>query len=1615
MKIRKTLSWLGCGITALLVAGSGAQTAFLPAVDLSVGPLTATAQAVNIALALSVEFPTAGAAYRADTYDHAQEFLGYWDPKGCYEYFDTSDTSALKGEYFRRTGSVDGSKYCNAPGSGTGYSGNVLNYAATSSIDLLRYALTGGNRALDTASKTVLGRAYLPANFGGIRNATYFPQKQVTSDLVGKVTPQFLTPGAGSNYSGTVYFNSCNNLMYVGNASTGGDCTAPGNTNIFAPLVPDLGSTSTTQYFPFVPTNTAATVYVPDPAGSKQWVRSMPEAKTTVMPTGTDPVAGTLVPEAVVPTPRNLAVVTGTAVTAQVAGDPGFTAYTLSGTSLTPPIVAAESPGVIRGYSSTGSFTTVVPPIAAEAVPVVQNYTFVDSKLYAFSQQTETSAPVNTKTTSRNRYVCYDTASPYIIRKGPQSANPTCAAGQTEYRYPNDNSIYYTYYNAIPNYRAYLPYYNAYTATTYFNVYQVTPTWYQASVGTGYKTYTSGTSPAKMKAYVQVCDNAEGPTRQGADGVRFCKRYPSETASSGVYKPIGELQTRAEGVRVSAFGYALENGNGRYGGVLRAPMKFLGSQYRDINGVLQSNTQAEWDAATGIFTPDPLNAAGGSVAFPAGAPVFATSGVSNYLNNFGSTGIYKSNDPVGELYYEALRYFQGLQPTDAAVASLTSAAAYDNFPAYKTWTDPIENGCQRRNFILAIGDVNTHYDKHLPGHGTGGVSETSTDPVRAAQAIPGSSTKTFNALDWTKLLTGFETGVSYPYTDTLGRAQNTLGNPNVVSSNDALQSKATGSQSSAYYWAGAAYWANTQPIREDSLTAGGKTQSLKDIRVKTFTIDVDEGGNGSIDSNTRGIKPRNSSFFLAGKYGWFNDANDDGNPFKTSGGQTNNKEWEDPQLPNVPDGYALASQAQRMIAGVRKFFASASAQSGTVSVSSLSSQRFSASSPNGDLYAPRFDSRDWSGTVIKSSLALNTTTNTIDALENVVWDAGSILTAGSTLAASTAAADPYVKPADRKIFTYRRQASSNPGIAFTPENLGQFDAVMRDGLNANPATGAADSLGALRVSYLRGERAQEGAASNPFRRRTSLMGDIINSGSVYKKEADPSLVGDDDYLAFSKAAATRTAALYVGANDGMLHALRASDGKELFAYVPLAVAKNLNQLTGAAYQHLPFVDGVPQVGEAKLGSAWRTVLASGMGGGAQGIFALDVTNPSAFEDGSTGAGKVLFEFTDQDDPMMGNVITQPKIVKLKIPAATAGGTPSYKWFVAAGSGYNNYVNDGAGRYSTTGDQALFLLSLDKTPGESWTEGSNYFKIVVPAASTSLANGLANPGLLVGNSGEASTLYGGDLQGQLWKFDFTEGLSSANISNNKLVKLNGGVRQPLFKALDSAGARQPITIAPLVTTAKQRGVMVVFGSGKFIEQTDASSSGTQAIYGVWDSGGAAASDYGLLRSSLQQQTAAESASAVTITAANFTLGTGSGEKRGWYFDLPNGRERIAVEGDQGLTSVTLNSIIPSGDCSGDGNGRSYTLNALTGAAAGPIQASSSIGLLSRPNYISIDLDNGYTTRRADGSRKYTVRDTVVSTGTRLTSAGNVGSQTTTPTAGQIASGRLSWREVRNFKN
>ncbi|HEY8708750.1 MAG TPA: PilC/PilY family type IV pilus protein, partial [Burkholderiaceae bacterium] len=314
------------------------------------------------------------------------------------------------------------------------------------------------------------------------------------------------------------------------------------------------------------------------------------------------------------------------------------------------------------------------------------------------------------------------------------------------------------------------------------------------------------------------------------------------------------------------------------------------------------------------------------------------------------------------------------------------------------------------------------------------------------------------------------------------------------------------------------------------------------------------------------------------------------------------------------------------------------------------------------------------------------------------------------------------------------------GFAFTSANFTTaFSGSQQAALNRDQ-TNAVDTLGPDRVNWLRGDRSKEinadisdaanAAAGRIWRARASLLGDIVNSNPVFV--GAPSDVAGS--RAFALQNANRTPAVYVGANDGMLHAFNAAStldaagqlqatqdsGKELFAYVPAAVIPRLNRLMNPTYTHKYYVDGTPVVADACLGNvagvpcsdtaSLKTVLVGGLNAGGQGIYALDVTNPSSFD-----ASKVLWEFTDRDDPDLGYTFGAPLIRKLN----------NQKWAVIFGGGYNNTTADGSA--SSTGQAAIFILYLDGPgAGNRWTLNTNYFKIVLPSPSGTAPSLPLNP-------------------------------------------------------------------------------------------------------------------------------------------------------------------------------------------------------------------------------------------------------------------------------------------------
>lgn len=1051
---------------------------------------------------------------------------------------------------------------------------------------------------------------------------------------------------------------------------------------------------------------------------------------------------------------------------------------------------------------------------------------------------------------------------------------------------------------------------------------------------------------------VQVCDDKENTTR--AD---LCLKYPS-----GSYKSVGQMQRNQNAVRYGAFGYLLDSNTNRYGGVLRAPLKYVGSKQYTVASKFEAidNDRAEWDLNTGVFNDDPENDL-----------VTHNSGVINYLNKFGRSGGYKGHDPVSELFYESIRYLQGKGPTVGKDSSTDATfgvtdAMRDNFQIVTTWGDPIELACQK-NYIVSIADANTHRDKYIPGNTRANSGDIGRSADLATSTLPA-----FDVMQATASVAAMESSSAF-------------GNPKPDATLNNLSQANTGADAGTFYMAGIAYWANTNNIRLD-----------KPVRVKTFSIDVDENGNGSIDNiNRSATAPRRSQIYLAAKYGGFNDVNLDGNPFKTfdSDNKTvilNNNEWTGTAIGGDPKNYFLASNPKKLIASIGDIFNTVTSSGGSLSGVGISS---TSASDNPYVYEPGFNSERWSGSLLKKSA-------TADATTKPLWDAGVILS-GDTVAKILP-----TDPASKKIYTSKVDLTGAlKTVEFTDKNSSNFDTASYLALNSDPNTSVQDNLASDRINYLRGDRSKEqqtaadGSVTGKFRVRAGVLGDIVNSAPVYYG-APAKNISEKGYSTFYTTNASRQKAVYVGSNDGMLHAFDADKGTELFAFIPGALLSQVNQLTTPNYTHRAFVDGKMTVREAQLDptkdDSWKTLLVSGMGSGAKGVFALDVTNPANF-----AAGKgAIWEFTDSNDPDMGYVLTPPIIAKF-LTGTSSGGNPVYGNFVVVASGYNNYISSS----STSGQGALFLLSLNKKDSDPWVKDTNYFKLVTSISNTKAANGLSAPTVVTGGDGAAIYAYAGDLQGNLWRFDFSIGKVS-NLISPKII----------FTALSPSGDNkpQPITSQPRAIFAPGGGYVVYFGTGKYLESDDTKPSKYDigSYYAILDTTFNGKNDKVNGRSDLAQRTAVVNGNGFTITGDSFTYGITGNTKKGWYLDFNNSSvtgERVVTTSAIAGTNLFFNSLILSTDPCTGGNGRKYQLDTITGLSDIVTGTLSTIGLMTSPIIININTTTG--DRNAVGTRKISTKISVRTAGT-----GGVNGTSDNSAAPDAISraGRISWRELQNWQ-
>jgi type IV pilus assembly protein PilY1 len=1556
------------------------------------------------------------------TYKHSINYYGYFDSFKCYTY-DT--TNHRFNPVIPQPANTPTDKYCTA-GAGQ-WSGNFLNWATMTRIDIVRKVLYGGKRVTDTQVLTVLERETLPTDaetfskfYGGgaandISRLTPFnlsnaaQQYASTTSKTVKTVSQITVPASGTTATVTASghgFATGSTVVITGSNVTGLNGTfsiTVSNANVFTYTLPAAISTLAINS---------------NNAGISTTVQSTTMAVTNSGATRNIIVGDQIAAGAA--TAALFGVVTaasGTSITFRVDGTFGgsaaaitsWTVTNLSSNGIT--ICNVSDPSPNPGNTETLN-TSTVPPLMRV---VAGNHSLWDTL---------------------NARDCVWSSHP----------NADNASG-------NGNKFFYSE-----------------IASSQFPPAQTLTTAGGIALGTG---FTVG----EYAVRVQVCNAS-------VLGLEKCQNYPGNPATSGgVWKPVGLLQDYASGNnRKIKFGmFTGSYSRNLSGGVLRKNAGFLdtanpvgtaapaaGDEIDTRDGTFVAGSQGIIPTLTKlrVFGYDYTANVGkyGADSDGCNQPGLLAPGLS--APNFAEGQCASWGNPLSEIFSEAIRYLAGKTPNTAFTPTPPAAGAFssggltdDNILglAVQGWQDPLASGnfCAPLNVVVFNASVNT-YDNNqvdissLPGapdakvqtknvgiaegitaasqfligdNGAGNATQTCTPKLFSGanglgdvngicpEAPIGLGTYLISGAAYWAHTNKIRTDLTPPATDTKSLKVKTYGvalntaTPKIlipVPGTGALASPPgsvaakfitvlpSGKTLNSGSYRGPATITNFKIVRQDLAAGTGKffvswedsqngndheldqwgviayqfLNSNTQIQVTTQVVFASAGftlGFGFIIAGTQGSDgehflsahlgnttfnftaadgtvectncqesdgPRSRTFnvaagtsatvlndplFYAAKYGGFTDLNGNNIPDQVT-------EWDNllqngsPGQDGLPDNYFAVTNPAGLEASMDRAFIYILQVSSASSVATNSTSLTTGSR----VYQARFNSNEWSGQLLSFTIDVN---GVIDPTPN--FDAGQKMPGFNT----------------RTIITLN-QGFSGAGNAGLPFRWNNLTAAEQNFLRMDGGSGAVDATttvctadntpvgctdrGPIRLNYLRGDQSNEGATATKFRvRPTTVLGDIVDSTPRYVGPPSASF-SDPGYLTFRSTYSNRTPMLYVGSNGGMFHAFEATTGAnggvERLAYVPWKMYPNLTKLTSKTYSHRYYVDGSPSVNDACFGacasgSDWHTVAVGGYNAGGQGYYALDVTNPAMWTESNAGS-IVLWEFTDVDDPDLGFTFSKPQIAKMQ----------NGRWAAIFGNGYNSTTaatgepacTGGTGTLinpytpagcsvGLTGYAVLYIVFLDGGINGVWTQGSSFIKIstntstnlITPSAFTpGLANGLATPAVMDTNGdGSVDTIYAGDLMGNLWKFD----VSSASPSSWGVA--SAGI--PLFTAVDAAGNREGITTAPVLSLHPSGGVMVLFGTGKYLEQTDDSPPFTQNTeYGIWDK----LDNTTVTRADLMQQ------KVLNVTGANPTGGmTVSGNTvRLTSAYLPNytATTRTEAAGSFGDADTNPNSVSPT---------------------------------------------------------------------------------------------------------
>ena len=523
----------------------------------------------------------------------------------------------------------------------------------------------------------------------------------------------------------------------------------------------------------------------------------------------------------------------------------------------------------------------------------------------------------------------------------------------------------------------------------------------------------------------------------------------------------------------------------------------------------------------------------------------------------------------------------------------------------------------------------------------------------------------------------------------------------------------------------------------------------------------------------------------------------------------------------------------------------------------------------------------WGGDLLKVKINPKT-----GAEVSTLWQAGAVLTTMLTPAATTD--EPWFSL--RKVVTMNDETGKGVPFIDTKLSTGQLKSLSSDPTQQKKV-----------IAYLRGgdrynagAQVIEGVKIGQFRLRSTKLGDISNAQAVVAGPPSRPYVNTTDpkYSTFKGTYASRKEIVLAAANDGMLHAFDTADGKELFAYIPSALfrgdsssvtTQDVTGIQSLTYQdggvpifrHRFFVDSSPRVADVDFGNGsgdWHTIVVGGLGKGGNAYYALDITDTDPADE-TAAAAKVLWEWRNPDNDDFVDPTT--KMHRLQTSPGYTYGRPvivktrAFGWVVMVTGGYNN--KSGLGK--------LYFLD-PKT-------GATLHTLTTTAGTTADPSGLAQIHAFVKDyrNQVAEQVYGGDLLGNLWRFD----VSDASTSNWKV--------DLLATLVDDTPSKkpQPITTAPQIEIDLNNGVdrYVLIGTGRLLDTSDLTTPSppqTQTMYAIRDGTIDTITPAGSLP--IVPRTDLEPINSDGVSAIV------GGAPNGWYHDLPSAdptkAERVVVD-------------------------------------------------------------------------------------------------------------------------